>query len=163
MSWYNKAFEKYAYSWQLGPFVRPVDKPVISPRSHTSFKNPMTERQIQWENSSTFNPAAVVYKDKICLLYRAEDDSDSGIGERTSRIGLAWSDNGILFERHDDPDHHYAVQLAASAVDHLAGGTAGRHRRHGGAAGDQPAIRLHVAAGLSQPHGHADQERHCAD
>ncbi len=89
--------------WQLGPFKRPVDKPVISPRSTTVFQCPMSKQEVQWESSDTFNPAAVVYDDQICVLYRAEDGSGQGIGAHTSRIGLARSTDGISFDRLDKP------------------------------------------------------------
>lgn len=89
--------------WQMGPFVRPVDKPVISPLSETEFDCPMSQRTVRWESSDTFNPAAIVYQDQIYVLYRAEDGSGSGIGTHTSRIGLAQSKDGISFERRKAP------------------------------------------------------------
>ena len=48
--------------------------------------------------SDTFNPAATVRNGKIALLFRAEDNSATGIGMRTSRIGLAYSEDGITME-----------------------------------------------------------------
>lgn len=90
-------------NWQLGPFVRPVDKPVISPRPASVFDCPMNKQQVHWEGSETFNPAAVVYGGQICVLYRAEDNSGQGIGKRTSRIGLAQSTDGVSFDRLDKP------------------------------------------------------------
>lgn len=89
--------------WQLGPFVRPVDKPIISPRSETIFECPMRGQKVQWESSDTFNPAAVVYDGKICVLYRAEDGSGDYLGGHTSRIGLAYSTDGVTFERMEKP------------------------------------------------------------
>lgn len=47
-----------------------------------------------WENGDTFNPAATVKNDTICVLYRAEDQSGQGIGQRTSRIGFAQTTDG---------------------------------------------------------------------
>ncbi len=90
-------------SWQLGPFGRPLDKPVISPRIDTIFHCPMTGRQVNWEASDTFNPAAVVFRGRLCVLYRAEDGSGQGIGGHTSRIGLAQSSDGLSFERNEEP------------------------------------------------------------
>ena len=90
-------------SWQLGPFVRPVDKPIISPRSDTVFYCPINKKDVHWESSDTFNPAAVLYKNQICVLYRAEDGSGDGIGTHTSRVGLARSSDGINFSTEDKP------------------------------------------------------------
>ncbi len=89
--------------WAMGPFVRPVDYPVISPDSTTLFFCPMRGEEIRWEDNDTFNPAAVVKEDKIQILYRAEDKSGIGIGQRTSRIGLAESADGISVVRHRSP------------------------------------------------------------
>ncbi len=90
--------------WALGNFIRPVDKnPVIMPDSSSVFTDPMTGKQIAWEANDTFNPAAVVKNGKICVLYRAEDKSGKGIGERTSRIGLAESSDGIMMKRLKKP------------------------------------------------------------
>jgi predicted GH43/DUF377 family glycosyl hydrolase len=50
-----------------------------------------------------YNPAAVVHRGKVYLLYRADDISpDLGWG-RTCRIGLAHSEDGVRFTRHPQP------------------------------------------------------------
>jgi predicted GH43/DUF377 family glycosyl hydrolase len=89
--------------WQLGPFVRPVNRPVIGPNKKSVFACPMTNQNVNWESSDAFNPAAVVFGGRICVLYRAEDGSGQGVGGHTSRIGLAKSDDGISFERNPVP------------------------------------------------------------
>ncbi len=90
--------------WSLGPFVRPEGaNPVIEPDTASRFWDPMQQRNAQWEPSDTFNPAAVVHKGKICVLYRAEDHSGEGIGQRTSRIGLATSTDGVTMKRSAKP------------------------------------------------------------
>lgn len=89
--------------WQIGPFVRPMDKPVISPVDNTRFFCPMQQKEMSWESSDTFNPASVVYQGSIWVLYRAEDGSGQGIGKLTSRIGLARSADGLTFERRPVP------------------------------------------------------------
>ncbi len=48
-----------------------------------------------------FNPAAVVREGRIALLFRAED-ADSAV-KGTSRIGLAWSEDGETFHVEDTP------------------------------------------------------------
>ena len=90
--------------WALGGFVRPSSvNPVITPRSESRFYCPMNQDSVKWEESDTFNPAAVVKDDKIYVLYRAEDNSATGIGKRTSRIGLAESTDGIHMNRRTEP------------------------------------------------------------
>ncbi len=90
--------------WALGPFVRPQHgNPVISPRSSSEFKCPMLDKPINWEVNDTFNPAATVKDGKIYVLYRAEDKRGEGIGNRTSRIGLAESVDGIRMNRSTTP------------------------------------------------------------
>ncbi|MEO6498527.1 MAG: hypothetical protein ABIN95_05910, partial [Mucilaginibacter sp.] len=77
-------------SWSLGPFVRPEGvNPVINPDTNSVFNDPMQKKMAKWEPSDTFNPAATVKNGRIYVLYRAEDHSGEGIGQRTSRIGLA--------------------------------------------------------------------------
>lgn len=98
--------------WQIGPFTRPVNQPVIAPRKDSVFMCPMRDSKVHWEKSDTFNPAAVVFNNQICVLYRAEDGSGSGIGNHTSRIGLAVSDNGIDFERKSEPVLYPADDIA---------------------------------------------------
>lgn len=90
-------------NWTLGPFSRPAGiNPIILPDTSTQFKDPMTQTMVAWESNDTFNPAAVLKDGKICVLYRAEDRSGKGIGMRTSRIGLATSNDGIHIQ-HRSP------------------------------------------------------------
>ena len=63
----------------------------------------MRQDSVAWEASDTFNPAATVYDGKVVVLYRAEDNSATGIGSRTSRLGYASSDDGINFQRMTVP------------------------------------------------------------
>ena len=91
-------------NWAFGPFIRPeTSNPVISPDSTTRFYCPMRKEVIDWESNDTFNPAATVKDNKIYVLYRAEDKSGIGIGMRTSRIGLASSEDGIKMKRRNKP------------------------------------------------------------
>ncbi len=90
--------------WAMGGFVRPEGvNPVISPNKESVFDCPMQKRPIKWEESDTFNPAAIVYKGKICVLYRAEDNTFQGVGSRTSRLGLAETTDGITMKRYPAP------------------------------------------------------------
>lgn len=90
--------------WAIGPFTRPAGvNPVISPDSSTKFNDPMSKRLLDWESNDTFNPAATVKNNKVYVLYRAEDKSGVGIGRRTSRIGLAESEDGMKLKRSGTP------------------------------------------------------------
>jgi predicted GH43/DUF377 family glycosyl hydrolase/lysophospholipase L1-like esterase len=91
--------------WVIGPFARPsAGNPVISPNPTSTFQDPILHAPVQWEALHTFNPAAVVRHGKVCVLYRAEDNSGiMDIGGHTSRLGLAESDDGIHFKRTGEP------------------------------------------------------------
>jgi predicted GH43/DUF377 family glycosyl hydrolase len=91
-------------SWQLGPFTRPVQAPVISPNRASTFDDPISKGAVHWEALHTFNPAAIVRDGRIVVLYRAEDDSGTmQIGMHTSRLGMATSTDGITFTRLPAP------------------------------------------------------------
>lgn len=93
--------------WALGPFTRPQAanaQPVIVPNPASQFDDPLSQKPVKWEALHTFNPAAIVRNGKIYVLYRAEDDSGTmAIGQHTSRLGLAVSNDGIHFTRRPVP------------------------------------------------------------
>jgi predicted GH43/DUF377 family glycosyl hydrolase len=91
--------------WMLGPFEKPrASNPVLVPRSTSTFRSPVSDSTVRWEEYATFNPAAVVRQGKVMLLYRAEDSSgDLRIGGHTSRLGLAESADGLRFTRRGAP------------------------------------------------------------
>src|SRR6185503_16736620 len=86
-------------AWMFGPFAKPTRvNPVISPSATATFRSPMSDSVVRWEEFATFNPAAVVRDGKVFLLYRAEDSSgETMIGGHTSRLGLAESTDGLHF------------------------------------------------------------------
>jgi predicted GH43/DUF377 family glycosyl hydrolase len=91
-------------SWQIGPFTRPTDAPIITPNKSSLFSDPIAKAPVHWEALHTFNPAAIVRDDKVYVLYRAEDDTgEMKIGLHTSRLGLASSTDGIHFSRLPQP------------------------------------------------------------
>ncbi|MDR0547261.1 MAG: glycoside hydrolase family 130 protein [Dysgonamonadaceae bacterium] len=95
---------EYAPQFPLGPFVRPVAvNPVIAPDTMTRFFDPILQDSVAWESNDTFNPAATVLNDEIVVLYRAEDRSGEGIGQRASRLGYAFSTDGLHFNRLSEP------------------------------------------------------------
>jgi len=91
--------------WEIGPFARPtIGSPVIIPNPQSTFTDPILKSPVHWEALHTFNPAAIVRGGKVYVLYRAEDNSGTmQIGEHTSRLGLAESNDGIHFTRLSNP------------------------------------------------------------
>lgn len=87
--------------WALVPFSK-VDRvnPVLSPAGG-SFLDPLRREPVKWEEKDVFNPAVVVRRGKLYLLYRAQDRVGRPGG--TSRIGLAVSDDGYRFTRRSAP------------------------------------------------------------
>src|SRR5256885_13934980 len=69
----------------FGDWRRLSDSPIISPQGSG------------WESAGTFNPAVILRKGKIVMLYRAQDKSG------TSRLGYAESMDGIRFTRRSKP------------------------------------------------------------
>ncbi|KAF2099075.1 Arabinanase/levansucrase/invertase [Rhizodiscina lignyota] len=75
-----------APTFPILPFEKYSGNPIIAPdASHN------------WESAYTYNPTAIVLKETIFLLYRAQNSS------KTSSIGLAWSTDGTSFTRLPDP------------------------------------------------------------
>ena len=110
--------------WAFGGFVRPEGvNPIITPNQESTFTCPMTGEDVKWEFADTFNPAAVVKDGKICILYRAEDNPNAGIGGRTSRIGLAESSDGITIDSRRATPVMYPDQSEMSQEYEWKGGT----------------------------------------
>ena len=100
----KKSAESSAYdeiSWALLHFQK-VDSvnPILSAGENT-FICPILKREVKWEEKDVFNPAAVVRGDTIFLLYRAEDKIGKFAG--TSRLGLAFSTDGLHFTKRPEP------------------------------------------------------------
>ncbi|HET9746253.1 MAG TPA: glycoside hydrolase family 130 protein [Chitinophagaceae bacterium] len=90
------------YAWALLPFQKADEvNPVLLLDTTSTFYCPVRKDTVQWEEKDVFNPAAVVRNDTVFLLYRAEDSIGKFAG--TSRIGLAWSTDGLHFTRHPVP------------------------------------------------------------
>lgn len=89
-------------TWQLGPFVKADNlNPILTADSTTIFNCPVRKEAVHWEEKDVFNPAAIVRNDTVFLLYRAEDKVGKFAG--TSRIGIAYSMDGLRFTRHPVP------------------------------------------------------------
>lgn len=89
--------------WAFGGFVRVGVNPIISPDTSSVFKDPATGDMVKWEANDAFNPGATIKNGKVIILYRAEDKSGIGIGQRTSRLGYAESNDGIKMTRRSAP------------------------------------------------------------
>jgi beta-1,2-mannosidase len=93
---------KTGKDWALLPFSKTDSiNPVLLPGAVLTFKCPVRNDTVRWEEKDVFNPAAVVRNDTVFLLYRAEDSIGKYAG--TSRIGLAWSTDGLHFTKHPLP------------------------------------------------------------
>jgi predicted GH43/DUF377 family glycosyl hydrolase len=69
----------------LGPFTPWSGNPILRPSGDS------------WQSTNVYNPAAVVFGDRVVLLYRAHAD------DKVSRIGFAVSDDGLHFAREAEP------------------------------------------------------------
>lgn len=84
-------------------FQKPDENPVLRADSTFEFLCPVKNEVVRWQKADVFNPAAIVKDNKIQLLFRAEDNPDAILGGRTSRIGLATSEDGLHFEIYPTP------------------------------------------------------------
>lgn len=88
--------------WALIPFTKADESnPILGPELNSAFFCPVRKDTVRWEEKDVFNPAAIIRNDTVFLLYRAEDSIGKFAG--TSRIGLAWSTDGLHFTRHPVP------------------------------------------------------------
>jgi beta-1,2-mannosidase len=88
--------------WMLG-FEKAPTNPILWADSTFVFTDPITEKEVRWQRADVFNPGAVVRNDTVFLLFRAEDNPKAILGERTSRIGLAYSTDGTHFTKYPEP------------------------------------------------------------
>jgi predicted GH43/DUF377 family glycosyl hydrolase len=88
--------------WLTG-FTKPAENPIMQADSSYQFYCPVRKDSVRWQRADVFNPAAIVRNDTVFLLFRAEDNPKAHLGGRTSRIGLAWSTDGIHFQRYPEP------------------------------------------------------------
>ncbi|MGI8584252.1 MAG: glycoside hydrolase family 130 protein [Chitinophagaceae bacterium] len=90
--------------WMMVPFIKQDSaNPCLFPLK-TTFTDPILKKKVAWEEKDVFNPAAVVRNNKVYLLYRAQDKTGKPAG--TSRIGLAYSTDGLHFKRLPKPVLH---------------------------------------------------------
>jgi beta-1,2-mannosidase len=89
--------------WDFSSFYKPDVNPVIKADSTYIFKDPVKGTEVRWQRADVFNPAAIVAHGKVFLLLRCEDNPAAILGGRTSRIGLASSDDGLHFTKYPEP------------------------------------------------------------
>jgi len=89
-------------SWMLNNIEKRNDVyPILVKDSLEKFFCPVLKRDIHWQESFIFNPAAIVKDGKVYLIFRGEDRIGPYGG--TSRIGLAESEDGITFKKLPAP------------------------------------------------------------
>lgn len=88
--------------WLLG-FEKTVINPIMVADSSYYFHDPIKDTIVHWQKADVFNPAAIVRNDTVFMLFRAEDNPKAILGGRTSRIGLAYSLDGIDFTKYPEP------------------------------------------------------------
>jgi predicted GH43/DUF377 family glycosyl hydrolase len=85
-------------SWAMLNFEK-MDSlnPILEPETNQTFVCPIKKEKINWEEQNVLNPSAIVKDGKVYLIYRAQDK------KRTSRIGLAISEDGLHFKKQPEP------------------------------------------------------------
>lgn len=84
-------------------FTKPIENPIIKADSSFVFTDPIKKTAVKWQRADVFNPAAIVKDNKVFVLYRCEDNPAAMLGGRTSRLGLAESEDGIHFKKFPSP------------------------------------------------------------
>ncbi len=119
----NQNFNKddSASNWAMLDFVKTDSlNPVLQPGANT-FLDPMTNKAVAWESKNVFNPAIVIRRDTVFMLYRAQDSIGKPGG--TSRIGLAYSTDGLHFTKtprpvfYPEPDAYQAYEWQGGVED----------------------------------------------
>lgn len=94
--------KKMQPEWPLAAFQKADSvNPVMAADGSLRFFDPILKKEIKWAEKDVFNPAAIVRNDTVFLLFRAEDKIGKYAG--TSRIGLAWSTDGLHFQKYPQP------------------------------------------------------------
>jgi beta-1,2-mannosidase len=89
-------------SWMLDNIKKRNDVyPILVKDSLEEFFCPVLKKNVHWQESFIFNPAAIVKDGKVYLIFRGEDRIGQYGG--TSRIGLAESEDGVTFKKLPAP------------------------------------------------------------
>ncbi len=98
----DQTSDPISLNWMLG-FKKTTLNPIMVADASYTFLDPISNKEVQWQKADVFNPGAIVRNDTVFLLFRAEDNPKAILGERTSRIGLAYSTDGIHFDKFPTP------------------------------------------------------------
>jgi len=96
-------FSQAQEKWGLGSFEKTKENPIVKADSSLKFFCPVKKDTVKWQKADVFNPAAIVKDGKVYLFTRSEDNPKAILGGRTSRIGLAVSEDGIHFKNFKEP------------------------------------------------------------
>src|SRR5918993_2535688 len=88
---------------KLSAFYKPAENPILSADSTLVFYDSLKQEIVKWQKADVFNTAAIVKDGKVYLFTRSEDNPAAHLGGRTSRIGLAVSDDGLRFKHFPAP------------------------------------------------------------
>ena len=85
-------------SWAFTAFEKADSiNPILNPSPQLKFVDPITMKELFWEERNVLNPSAIVKGDSVYLFYRAQDKMG------TSRIGMATSADGLHFSKSSTP------------------------------------------------------------
>jgi len=96
-------FAQNAKLSELSAFYKPAGNPILKADSTLIFYDSLKQQNVQWQKAEVFNPAAVVKDGKVYMFTRNEDNPAAILGRRTSRIGIAVSEDGINFKNFPQP------------------------------------------------------------
>jgi beta-1,2-mannosidase len=99
----NAVFAQNPRHWNISSIEKPKENPILTSDSNYIFKNPIDGKMVRWQKAEVFNPAVILRRGKVKMLFRAEDNPKAILGGRTSRIGLASSRDGFHFRKRKTP------------------------------------------------------------
>lgn len=99
----NEQQKEKTFTLNISNFKKPAENPIIKADSSYTFFDPIKKDTVRWQKADVFNPGAIVKDGKVYMLYRCEDNPAAILGGRTSRLGLAESEDGIHFTKHPQP------------------------------------------------------------
>lgn len=88
---------------ELLSLYKPINYAVLKADTTLMFFDSLKNDSVRWQRADVFNPAAIVKDGRLYLFTRSEDNPAAAIGGRTSRIGLAVSDDGLSFKQFKAP------------------------------------------------------------
>lgn len=88
---------------ELSAFYKPAENPILKADSTLIFYDSLKKENVRWQRADVFNPAAIVKDGRVYMFTRSEDNPAAILGGRTSRIGLAVSEDGMHFKHFPAP------------------------------------------------------------